>query len=58
MSAVGDLMSSMWSSGFTGVPLYIFLDGYHSALSLLPGLHSKWILLLSSGYFEMTFLVW
>lgn len=34
MSAVGDLMSSMWSSGFTGVPLYIFLDGYHSALSL------------------------
>lgn len=34
MSAVGDLMSSIWSSRFTGVTLYSFLDGYHSALSL------------------------
>lgn len=34
MSAVGDLMSSIWSSGFTGVILYSFLDDYHSAPSL------------------------
>lgn len=34
MSAVGDLMSSIWSSRFTGVTLYSFLDGYHSALFL------------------------
>lgn len=35
MSAVGDLMGSIWSSGFTEATLYAFLDGCLSALPRL-----------------------
>ena len=34
VSAIDDLVGSIWSSGFTDATLYAFLDGYLSALLL------------------------
>jgi len=49
VSAIDDLVGSIWSSGFTDATLYAFLDGYLSALLLAWPLWQVGTL-LSFGY--------